>query len=73
MLADLPPDLRQALDEATLVLNSEATLEVIERIEEQAPETAAGLRDPRAGPPDGAYPGTPGEKRNRKMALAITV
>jgi CheY-like chemotaxis protein len=44
MLADLPPDVRQALDEATLALDSEATLEVIQRIEAQAPETAAGLR-----------------------------
>jgi ABC-type arginine transport system ATPase subunit len=44
MLADLPSDLRQALDEATLALNPEATLQVIERIEEQAPDTARGLR-----------------------------
>jgi CheY-like chemotaxis protein len=44
MLADLPPDLLQALREATLALNREATLEVIERIEDQAPDTAAGLR-----------------------------
>jgi hypothetical protein len=44
MLADLPSALRQALDEATLALDSEATLEVIQRIEAQAPETAAGLR-----------------------------
>jgi hypothetical protein len=44
MLADLPPDVRQALDEATLALDSEATLKVIQRIEAQAPETAAGLR-----------------------------
>ena len=60
MLADLPPDLRQALEEATLALDREATLGVIERIEEQAPDTAAGLRDPRAGLRDGAYPGTLG-------------
>ena len=44
MLAELPPDLRQELEETTLALNREATLEVIERIEEQAPDTAKGLR-----------------------------
>ena len=44
MLADLPLDLRQELDETTLALNREATLEVIERIGEQAPDTARGLR-----------------------------
>ena len=44
MLAELPPELRQALDATTLALNREATLEVVERIEELAPDTAAGLR-----------------------------
>jgi CheY-like chemotaxis protein/anti-sigma regulatory factor (Ser/Thr protein kinase) len=44
MLAELPPELRQALDETTLALDREATLEVIERIEKHAPETAEGLR-----------------------------
>ena len=44
MLADLPPDLRQQLEETTLALNRETTLEVIERIEEQAPDTARALR-----------------------------
>ena len=44
MLAELPPELRQELAETTLALNREATLEVIERIEEQAPDTARGLR-----------------------------
>jgi hypothetical protein len=34
----------QALRETTVALNREATLGVIERIAEQAPETAAGLR-----------------------------
>ncbi len=45
MLAGLPPDLRQELAETTLALDREATLAVIERIEEQAPDTAASLRD----------------------------
>ena len=44
MLAELPPELRQELEETTLALNREATLEVIQRIEEHAPDTAAGLR-----------------------------
>jgi CheY-like chemotaxis protein len=43
-LAELPPELLQELRQTTLVLDREATLEVIERIEEHAPETAAGLR-----------------------------
>ena len=43
MLAELPPELLQELRETTLALNREATLGVIERIEEPAPETAAGL------------------------------
>jgi signal transduction histidine kinase/CheY-like chemotaxis protein len=45
MLAELPPDLLQELQETTLALNSEATLQVIERIADQFPEVAAGLRD----------------------------
>ena len=44
MLAGLPPDLLQNLDETTLVLNREAILEVIERIEAHAPDTAESLR-----------------------------
>jgi signal transduction histidine kinase/streptogramin lyase/DNA-binding NarL/FixJ family response regulator len=44
MLAGLPPDLLQDLGETTLVLNMEAILEVIERIAEQAPDTAENLR-----------------------------
>ncbi len=44
MLAELAPDLRQALDETTLVANREAIFKVIERIQDQAPETAAQLR-----------------------------
>lgn len=44
MLAELPPDLLQTLDETTLALNMEAILEVIERISEHAPDTAGGLR-----------------------------
>jgi signal transduction histidine kinase/CheY-like chemotaxis protein len=44
MLADLPPELLQELKETTLVMDREATLAVIERIEEHAPETAANLR-----------------------------
>jgi len=43
MLAELPPELLQELHETTLALDREATLTVIERIEERAPETAAGL------------------------------
>ena len=44
MLAELPPELLQELREATLVANREAILEVIERIEEHAPDTAECLR-----------------------------
>ena len=44
MLAALSPELRQDLDETTLVANREAILKVIERIEEYAPEAADGLR-----------------------------
>jgi len=44
MLAGLPPDLLQELRETTLVLNMEAILEVIERIEDHAPDTAENLR-----------------------------
>jgi CheY-like chemotaxis protein len=43
MLAGLPPDLLHELGETTLVLNVEAILEVIERIEEHAPDTAENL------------------------------
>jgi hypothetical protein len=45
MLAELPPELLQELDKTTLVANREAILEVIERIAEHAPETAALLRE----------------------------
>ena len=44
MLAELPPELLHELRQTTLVLDREATLELIERIDEHAPETAAGLR-----------------------------
>jgi len=44
MLAELPPELLQDLDETTLVLKMEAILEVIERIEAHAPDTAENLR-----------------------------
>jgi signal transduction histidine kinase/FixJ family two-component response regulator len=44
MLAELPPELLQELHQTTLVADLEATLAVIERIEEHAPETAASLR-----------------------------
>jgi len=44
MLAGLPPDLLQKLRETTLLLNMEAILEVIERIEAHAPDTAEHLR-----------------------------
>jgi signal transduction histidine kinase/streptogramin lyase/DNA-binding response OmpR family regulator len=44
MLADLPGELLQELRETTLVLNQEAILEVIDRIEEHAPDTAENLR-----------------------------
>ena len=44
MLAGLPPDLLQDLRETTLVLNMEAILEVIERIEAHTPDTAENLR-----------------------------
>jgi hypothetical protein len=44
MLADLPGELLQELREATLTLNREASLEVIARIAEHAPDTANGLQ-----------------------------
>jgi CheY-like chemotaxis protein len=44
MLGELPPDLLEDLGETTLALNQEATLEVIERISEHAPDTAENLR-----------------------------
>jgi len=44
MLAELPEELLQEFRETTLVLNMEAILEVIERIEAHAPETAEHLR-----------------------------
>jgi CheY-like chemotaxis protein len=44
MLADLPSELLQGLSQRTLVMDREATLAVIERIEDHAPETAASLR-----------------------------
>jgi len=44
MLAELPADLLQDLDETTLVANRAVILEVIERIAEHAPETAKHLR-----------------------------
>jgi len=45
MLADLPDELLQELQETTLALNREAALEVIARIADQAPEVAAGLKE----------------------------
>jgi CheY-like chemotaxis protein len=45
MLAELPPDLLQDLDETTLELNMKAILEVIEDIKEHAPDTAESLRE----------------------------
>ena len=44
MLAELPRELLQELRGITLSLDREATLQVIERLEAQAPETAEGLR-----------------------------
>jgi pilus assembly protein TadC len=44
MLAGLPPELLQELGEKTLALNMETIMEVIERIEEHAPDTAEHLR-----------------------------
>ena len=44
MLGQLPRELLQALRKTTLSLDREATLQVIERIEAHAPETAEGLR-----------------------------
>jgi CheY-like chemotaxis protein len=44
MLADLPQELLQELNRTTLIADREATLAVIERIEEFAPEIAASLR-----------------------------
>jgi signal transduction histidine kinase/CheY-like chemotaxis protein len=44
IMADLPHELLRELSQTTLVADREATLAVIARIEEHAPETAAGLR-----------------------------
>jgi len=44
MLAGLPPELLEELRASTLALDREAVLEVANRIEEHAPDTAAGLR-----------------------------
>ncbi len=44
MLAELPLELLQDLDKTTLVANTNAILEVIERIREHAPETAESLQ-----------------------------
>jgi len=44
MLAELPQDMLEDLDQTTLVANRTVILEVIERIAEQAPETAKHLR-----------------------------
>ena len=44
MLAELPHKLLEELRETTLALDREATLQVIERIKAQAPETAEGLQ-----------------------------
>jgi signal transduction histidine kinase/streptogramin lyase/DNA-binding response OmpR family regulator len=44
MLGELPGELLEELRETTLALDREATLQVIERIKAQAPETADGLR-----------------------------
>jgi two-component system sensor histidine kinase EvgS len=44
MLAELPPDLLQELDKTTLVANRGDILEVIARIEDQAPDVADNLR-----------------------------
>ena len=44
MLAELPPELLQELRGTAMALDREATLQVIERIEAHAPETAEGLR-----------------------------
>ena len=45
MLAELPGELLEELRGTTLALDREATLEVIERIKAQAPETAEGLQN----------------------------
>jgi CheY-like chemotaxis protein len=44
MLAELPPDLLQDLDETTLVANREVILKVVDRIAEHAPGVAENLR-----------------------------
>ena len=44
MLAELTPELLKALDQATLALNVDATLAVIDQIEGNDPHTARGLR-----------------------------
>ena len=45
MLAELPPELRNDLDQTTLVANREAILEVVARIKELAPDMAESLRE----------------------------
>ncbi len=44
MLAELPPELHQELDQTILVANRKAILEVVDRIGKEAPETATCLR-----------------------------
>jgi len=44
MLAELPPELLEDLRQTILVLDREASLQIIERISARAPDTAEGLR-----------------------------
>ena len=44
MLSALPVDILDELREATLTLNRETVLAIIERIRPQAPDTASGLQ-----------------------------
>jgi CheY-like chemotaxis protein len=44
-LAELPEELRQELREATLALDRKAVFNVIARMNDRAPEVAAGLKD----------------------------
>ncbi len=44
MLAGLPPELLQKLDQTTALADQEATLAVIKHVEGHAPETGASLR-----------------------------
>ena len=69
MLAGLPPEILQELDQATLALDRAASLAVIERIAAQSPEIAEALRDIDAEFPNRAYPRI--DPGNEKIKIGV--